>query len=133
MKLKLLRERLCGWNREVFGNVELRKESLLNEIILIDAKEEVEGLSKEEMMRQVSLKGDYERFLLMEEVMWCQKARIHSLKEGDRNTKFFRKMASCCKSSKGINRLRMGEEREDRPEVISSHMVHYFRHLFSED
>lgn len=60
LKLKLLRERLRGWNRKVFGKVEMRKESLLNEIILLDAKEEVEGLSEEERMRQVSLKGDFE-------------------------------------------------------------------------
>lgn len=70
LKLKLLRDRLRWWNREVFRNVERRKDSILNEINLLDAKEEIEGLLEEKRSLHISLKGDFEITLLMEEVMW---------------------------------------------------------------
>lgn len=70
MKLKLLRDRLRGWNREIFGKVERRKDSIRHELTVLDAKEESEGLSEEDRLRRLSLKGDFERTLLMKEVLW---------------------------------------------------------------
>lgn len=79
------------------------------------------------------LKSDYERSLLIEGVMWHQNVQIQWLKEEDRNTRFFHKMASCWKSSNGTNRRRVGEDLVDRLDVIRSQMEHHFWHLYTED
>lgn len=81
---------------------------MLSEIKCLDVKEELEGLSDEERLNRISLKGDFERTLLMEEVMWRQKSRIKWLKEDDRKTKLLHKMASKHRRSNGINKLLVG-------------------------
>lgn len=40
LKLKLLREKLRCWNKEVFGNIEEKRKTLLAEIKYWDEKEE---------------------------------------------------------------------------------------------
>lgn len=75
-KLKLLREKLRAWNKDTFGNVEVRKASFLEEIRLIDDKEETSGLSEEDKAVRHHLKEDFERVLCMEEMLWKQKSKV---------------------------------------------------------
>lgn len=69
LKLTLLRDKLRVWNKEVFGNVGARKESLLEEICGLDKKEESVGLSVEDSAARQCLKEDFEWVLDMEEVL----------------------------------------------------------------
>lgn len=48
LKLKLQRKKLQVWNRDSFSKVEMRLQSLLEEIRLIDKKEESNGLLEED-------------------------------------------------------------------------------------
>lgn len=48
MKLKLLREKLRIWNKEVFDNIDLKKKQLLEEIKFWDLTEEQRSLSDTE-------------------------------------------------------------------------------------
>lgn len=43
LKLKLLRDKLCIWNKEVFGNVDLKKKHLLGEITTEEQRSLQEG------------------------------------------------------------------------------------------
>lgn len=75
LKLKLLREKLQVWNRDSFGKVEVRLQSLLKEIHLID-EEESSALLEEDRAAYQLLKEEYERVLCMEEMLWKQKSRV---------------------------------------------------------
>ena len=46
-KLKALKEDLKKWNKEEFGDLAFRKKCLLAELMGLDAKEELRGLSNE--------------------------------------------------------------------------------------
>ena len=59
-KLKALKEDLKKWNREEFGDLAFRKKNLLIELMGLDAREELLGLSYEEQIRRIQLKGDIE-------------------------------------------------------------------------
>ena len=47
-KLKDLKADLKKWNREVFGDLAFRKKNLLTELMGLDAREELMGLSNED-------------------------------------------------------------------------------------
>lgn len=55
----------------------------------------------------MATKDEYGWVLEMEEIMWKHKSRVHWLKEGDDNTSFFHKMASCRRSINAIYRLKV--------------------------
>ena len=47
-KLKAFKEDLKKWNKEEFGDLAFKKKSLLSELLGLDAKEDILGLSHEE-------------------------------------------------------------------------------------
>ena len=57
-KLKALKADFKKWNKEEFGNLAFRKKKLLTEMMGLDAKEELLGLSNEDQIRHIQLKGD---------------------------------------------------------------------------
>ena len=59
-KLKALKVDLKKWNMEEFGDLAFRKKNLLTELMGLDAREELLGLSNEEQSRCLQLKGDIE-------------------------------------------------------------------------
>ena len=66
-KLKALKEDLKKWNKEEFGNLSFKKKSLLYELLGLDAKDEILGLSHEEQARRTQVKGEIEILAFLEE------------------------------------------------------------------
>lgn len=87
-KLKLLKEDLKVWNREIFGRIEVKIKIAMEELSRLDEKAGSRDLSEEEEMRRSDLRKEVESLLIREEICWRQKSRVQWLKEGDRNTKF---------------------------------------------
>ena len=79
---------LRKWNKEVFENVQRRKEELVMEIKEIQEKIEHE-LSNELLVKEMELLKEFEIVLEQEEVIWFQKSREKWVVHGDNNTKFF--------------------------------------------
>ena len=59
-KLKALKANLKKWNKEVFGDLAFRKKNLLADLMGLDARVELLGLSNEEQLCRIQLKGDIE-------------------------------------------------------------------------
>jgi len=76
LKLKLLREHLRVWSKEIFGNVEARKKDLLKDINLWDSNEVRGNLSKVQRQMWDLAKQDCEHTTCLEEIKWNQKAKV---------------------------------------------------------
>jgi hypothetical protein len=131
-KLKALKADLKKWNEQVFGNVEFRKKALLEELNSLDRLEEERGLDPEEKLRKPMVIMELEQVTLQEEISWRQKSRILWLKEGDKCTKFFHRVANSNKRYNSIESLSVnGSVSSDQPTIRDS-AVHYYEALFTE-
>ena len=93
-KLKALKADLKKWNREEFGDLAFRKKNMLTELMGLDARKELVGLSNEEQIYHLQLKRDIEQLASLEKTSWRQKSRALYVKEGNNNTRFFHRLAN---------------------------------------
>ena len=122
-KQKALKAILKLWNKDVFGKVDVNKKVALDKVIFWDGQEKIRPLSLEELEARKVAKGDFEKWALMEEVSWRQKSREVWLREGDRNTGFFHKMANShsrrnCLSKIKVDGVWLTEEQEIKRGVV---------------
>jgi len=96
---------LKRWNDQEFGNVEFRKKMHMEELCALDSLEEQRGLTPEEKARKSGVIRDLENSILQEEISWRQKSRALWLKEGDKCTKFFHRVANSNRRSNFIESL----------------------------
>ncbi|XP_059446549.1 uncharacterized protein LOC132178109 [Corylus avellana] len=110
-KLKALKGDLKKWNVEVFGDIGKSKE--LEEVLGgLDSIAESRDLTEEETIRQ--------------------KSRALWLKEGDRNTKFFHRLANSHKRNSTVAAMMVGGSRTEDPAAIQDHIVHFYKALYFE-
>jgi hypothetical protein len=82
VKLKVLKQDLKVWNKDVFGDLSSRKLSLLREISSLDGLDEEGRLDTAGVDRKLNIMRDLDQLLDLEEVSWRQKSRALWLKEG---------------------------------------------------
>jgi hypothetical protein len=132
-KLKALKVDLRKWNAEVFGDVNLRKNTLLTSIQHLDELEEDGHLTLEDKLARDQLKSDFEHVLLLDEITWRQKSRATWLREGDRNTRYFHRTANFNRRFNTISRLLLnGVVTSDQAE-IGKGLVDYYQQIFTDD
>ncbi|XP_030970526.1 uncharacterized protein LOC115990899 [Quercus lobata] len=118
-KLKLLKHDLKKWNVEVFGNVEERGKQLWKDLSVLETIEDSRGLTEEEKLELERIRGELEKASLLEEICWRQKSRVLCIREGDRNTKFFHRVANSHRRFNSIDRLTVDGELSSDPEAIA--------------
>ena len=131
-KLKVIKEEIKKWNREVFGDIKVRKYNLMDSINQLDFKEGSSGLSNEELEKRQADKDELARVILMHEISWRQKSRALWLRVGDRNTRYFHKVATLRRKFNSMSVVVVdGNWYEDRDEMKSS-IYGFYKALFTE-
>ncbi|CAA7037235.1 unnamed protein product [Microthlaspi erraticum] len=83
--LEKLKVALKKWNRDVFGDIQKRKEVLLDDIKAI--QDELELIPTDALLdREEQLLKEMDEILEQEEIMWFQKSREKWIALGDHNT-----------------------------------------------
>ena len=79
----------------------------LFELLGLDAREELLGLSNEDHNRRIQIKSDMEHLASLEETFSRQKSRVLYVKEGDSNTRFFHRLANSHRRANQIKRIKV--------------------------
>ena len=109
-----------------------RKKTLVTKLMGLDAREELLGLSNEEQIHRIQLKGDIEQLASLEDISWRQKSRALYVKEGDNNTRFFHRLGNSHRNANFIKRIEVdGVIYEDELDVRSQ-LVLFYQGLFEE-
>jgi hypothetical protein len=132
-KLKALKTDLKKWNEEVFGNMGVRKNQLMFDLNEMDAVAELRPLTGEEYEKKALIAADLERTALLDEISWRQKSKALWLREGDKNTKFFHRIANSNRRYNSISTLSINGELSTNPAAISDHITLFYDRLFTEE
>ena len=130
-KLKALKGILKVWNKEVFGRVELKKKRGLSRISFWDEVEKDKELSLAEAEERQKARENYKEWVDLEEVSWRQKSREIWLKEGDRNTGFFHRMANSHRRRNSISSIRINGRNLVKEVEVKEGLVRAFQCLLS--
>ena len=132
-KLKALKVDLKKWNRLEFGDLAFKKKNKLTELMGLDAREELVGLSNEDQIWRLQLKGDIKQLASLEEISLRQKSQALFVKEGDNNTRFFHRLANSHRNANQIKRIEVdGVLYEDELDVCSQ-LVLFYQGLYKEN
>jgi len=131
-KLKAIKAEIRKWNREVFGDIKIRKYNLMDSINQLDVKEETSGLSNEELEQRKADRDELAKVIFMHETSCRQKSRPLWLRVGDRNTRFFHKVDNFRRKFNSMSCVVVdGNRFEDRDEMKSS-INGFYKSLFTE-
>ena len=75
-KLKALKWDLKRWNREEFGDLRFNKNRLMAELLELDVKEGLYGLTIEDKSLREAHKAELIRIAHLAEISWHQKSRV---------------------------------------------------------
>ncbi|WKA11259.1 hypothetical protein VitviT2T_028778 [Vitis vinifera] len=132
-KMKEIKQKLKVWNREVFGKLESNKSAALQQVEFWDREENERILTMEESELKKEAKENYKKWVITEETHWRQLSREIWLKEGDRNTGFFHRMASAHRRNNCMERIKINGEWFLEEQEIREGIANAFKELLSED
>ena len=130
-KLKALKGILKVWNKEVFDRVEIGKKEALSRISYWDEVEKDKELSLTEAEEREKARENYKEWVDLEEVSWRQKSREIWLKEGDRNTGFFHRMANSHRRRNSITSIRINGRNLVKEAEVKEGLVRPYQSLLS--
>ncbi|KAH0658710.1 hypothetical protein KY289_027458 [Solanum tuberosum] len=131
-KLKALKHKLKEWSKKESGNLGLQRKKLLEQLAEMDMERENIVLTEEEITKKAAVLLEYEDLIKKEEIAWRQRSRILWLKEGDKNTKFFHKMAKSHRRYNNIDQLMIQGEVTHEPAEIEGEIITYYKKLYTE-
>jgi hypothetical protein len=131
-KLKALKGDLKKWNEDEFGHVTMKKNILMDELRELDLVEETWPLSVKEKDKKELTSVGLDQLILMEEINWRQKSCALWLQKGDKNTKFFHRLANSHRNANSIGQLSIDGTLSSNEEEIRVHIASFYEHLYME-
>ena len=124
-KLKVIKQNLKIWNREVFGSFESNKFATSQQVEYWDQVESERRLTKEEISIKKEAKEGYAKWVNLEEIHWRQLSRELWLREWNRNTGYFHRMANAHRRRNTMDRIKvngiwLSEEQEVRTGIAGA-------------
>lgn len=111
---------------EVFGNVEEWRKHLWKDLGELETTEESCGLSEEKLDLE-RIQGELEKDSLFGRNLLEAESRVLCIREEDRNTKFFLRMANSHKRFNFIDRLMVNKEMSSDLEAITKCISCFYR------
>lgn len=118
--------------KKFLGTLWIRKSIFEEEIYNVDEKKVVRYLLVVEKERKLGVTSELEKITLMEEISWQQKSRTLWLKEGDKCTKFFHKVANSHRRNNAIEILVLEGNGLSRRQNIKDQIVLFYERLLTE-
>ena len=117
----------------MFGRLECNKSAALQQVEYWDQVESERSLIEEEISIKKEAKEGYAKWVNLEEIHWRQLLRELWLREGDRNTGYFHRMATAHRRRNSLDRIKingvwLSEEQEVRTGIADA-----FQQLLTED
>ena len=132
-KMKILKEKIKGWNRDVFGRLEVNKNLALQQVEFWDGVESERSLIEGETELKREAKEIFKKWVLLEETHWRQVSRELWLKEGDKNTGFFHRMANAHRRNNSMEKIKINGRWLEEEEEVREGVVNAFQQLLSEE
>ena len=130
-KLKAQKGILKTWNREVFSRVKANQKDALRKVTFWNDLEKERGLGLKEAEERAKARDDFKGWALMEETSRRQKSRETWLKEEDRNTRFFHRMANAHRRRNCFKSISINGRKLDKEADIKEGLVDAFQNLLS--
>ncbi|WMV29911.1 hypothetical protein MTR67_023296, partial [Solanum verrucosum] len=131
-KLKALKHKLKEWNRSEQGSLGQQRKNVLEKLAVVEKIATDRALTEDEATEKATLLLKLEGLIKYEEIYRRQRSRSVWLKEGDKHTNFFHKMANAHKRYNNIELLIQGNIVQD-PERIQGEIVEFYQKLYSEN
>ncbi|WMV15560.1 hypothetical protein MTR67_008945 [Solanum verrucosum] len=132
VKLKMLKQKLKEWRMTHRNDWKRKKEEILQQLAEMEKTQELRLLSEDELLQKVHLAMEFEEVAKQEEIAWRQRSRIQWLKKGDKNTKFFHRVATAHKRFNSIDTLVVEGNSISDPEDIKGEIINFYQKLYTE-
>ena len=129
-KIKTLKEKFKTWNKEVFGNVHEFVKNAEQNLQQVQEHIQLNGNFGTLLEAEKFAHKAFEDVLNKELDFWQKKARLNWYLEGDRNTKYFLRLAQIKSTTKKITSLQDDEQVLTDQSQIVDHIITYYKNLF---
>lgn len=99
-------------------------------VVEIQTKIQQEGHTDSLISQEKNAQKAMEGALKIQDWFWQEKAKVNWHTDGDRNTTYFHRVTKIKNATKLISSLRINDQVTTNQQLISDHIVHYYKNLF---
>lgn len=126
-KLKSLASKIKGWVKNHYGKKRKIKQNALQMLKHLESLKDIRCLTDRELEEWQLQKSILENIYLDEEIHWKNRSKQQWLDEGDKNTKFFHRVASHRHKKTRISRISNGHTDLTDVKDIQIHALSYYK------